>query len=97
MLTQLENMNMNMLMYIGLMAILISIAISIRVKNGFVFKLGIKFLLAIGFIYVANYINPHIGLDIGIPLNPVTAVVIAVLQIPGIALIYITKFAIYPM
>ncbi|KMT22456.1 pro-sigmaK processing inhibitor BofA family protein [Clostridium cylindrosporum] len=89
--------NMNMLMYIVIMAILITIAISVRVKNGIMVKLAFRFVVAIGIIYGINYITPHIGIDASIPLNPVTASIIALLQAPGMALIYIAKYAIYPM
>lgn len=93
----LSELNMNMLMYIIIMAVLISIAISIRIKNGIIFKMAVRFVLAICLICSVNYISQFVGLDITVPLNPVTASLIAFLQVPGIALIYITKFAIYPM
>lgn len=97
MLGDLGESNFNMIMYIVIIAFLISLAISIRVKNGIVFKVAIRFVFAIGIIFGTNYIAQYIGFDIGIPLNPVNTGIIALLQIPGIALIYITKFAIYPM
>lgn len=93
----LSELNLNMLMYIIIMAILISIAISIRIKNGIIFKMAIRFVVAICLISGVNYLSQFAGLDITVPLNPVTASVVAFLQVPGIALIYITKFIIYPM
>lgn len=97
MLDKISEVDLNMLMYIGIMAILITIAVSIRIKNGIIFKLAFRFVIAIGIICGINYISPHLGIDLSIPFNPVTATTIAFLQIPGLILIYIAKIIIYPM
>ncbi|MEG2893270.1 MAG: pro-sigmaK processing inhibitor BofA family protein [Clostridium sp.] len=96
MLSQIGDLNMNMVMYIVIMAALLSIAISIRIKNGIILKLSVRFIVAIGFIYAINHLSAFVGVDFAIPLNPITAGVAALLQAPGVALIYITKFAIFP-
>lgn len=97
MLDKISGINLNMLMYIGIMALLISIAISIRIKNGIIFRFIFKFVVAICLISGINYLSPHLGIDASIPFNPVTASIIAFLQIPGLILIYIAKMIIYPM
>lgn len=97
MLGNLGELNFNMIMYIAIIAFLLCLAISVRIKNGIIFKFAIRFVFAVGVIYGMNYISEYSGVDIGIPFNPVTTSVIAFLQVPGIALIYITKFVIYPM
>lgn len=97
MLSQIGDFNMNMVMYIVIMAVLLSIAISIRIKNGMIFKLGVRFIAAVAVIYAVNHLSASMGVDFSIPLNPITASVAALLQAPGVALLYITKFAIFPV
>ncbi|MEG0641434.1 MAG: pro-sigmaK processing inhibitor BofA family protein [Clostridium sp.] len=93
----LKGLNVNMVTYIVIMAVLLSIVISIRIKNSIIFKLGFRLVIAIGVIYGINYLSPYTGFDISIPLNPITAGVVAVLSAPGMALLYITKFALFPI
>ncbi|MEF9935181.1 MAG: pro-sigmaK processing inhibitor BofA family protein [Clostridium sp.] len=96
MLSQLGELNTNMIMYIVIMAVLLSIAISIRIKNGIILKFSLRFLVAVAFIYATNHLSTFMGVDFAIPLNPITAGIAALLQAPGVALIYITKYAIFP-
>lgn len=97
MLKDIGEMNLNIMLYIIIMAVLISLAISIRIKNGIIFKVIIRCVLAVGFICAINYASSFLENDISIPLNLVTTFTIAILNIPGIALVYIVKYIIYPI
>ena len=90
-------MNLNIMLWIIIMAVLISLAISIRIKNGIIFKVFMRCVLAVGFISLVNYGSSFLENDITIPLNLVTTFTIAILNIPGIALVYIVKYIIYPI
>lgn len=84
----------NILIYIVIVIILGAVSIITKNKRMYVFKIIARFILGGVFIYLFNLLGEFIGVNI--PLNPVTALLTGLLEIPGFALILIIKYAIFP-
>lgn len=84
----------NILIYIVIVIILGAVSIITKNKRMYVFKIIARFILGGAFIYLFNLLGGFIGVNI--PLNPITALLTGLLEIPGFALILIIKYAIFP-
>lgn len=84
----------NILIYIIIVIILGAVSIITKNKGRYVFKIITRFILGGAFIYLFNLLGRYSGVTL--PLNPITALLTGVLEIPGFALIFIIKYAIFP-
>lgn len=88
------NLDYNVLTYILVVLILLSLIISMKTKFSIVFKLMIKCFLGGAFIYIFNFFGKII--DFTIPFNAITSSIAGIFEIPGVILIFIIKYLIYP-
>lgn len=86
--------DVNMIIYILLVAILGTSAFVFKNKRGKILGIVVKFILGGVFIYLFNLVGKFV--NISVPLNPITALIIGLLEIPGFALILILRYVIYP-
>ncbi len=84
----------NILIYIAIVIILGAVSIITKNKRMYVFKIITRFILGAVFIYLFNLLGGFIGVNI--PLNPITALLTGLLEVPGFVLIFIIKYAIFP-
>lgn len=84
----------NMIIYILLVAILGTSAVIFKNKRGKVLGVVIRFILGGAFIYIFNLAAGFI--NISLPLNPITALILGLLELPGFALLLILRYVIYP-
>lgn len=85
----------NVILYISLVILLALFALSLKFKSTAIIKGALKIAFAGICIYLFNlFIGKAINFTI--PLNPVTAAVTGLLGIPGIFLVIIIMYAIYP-
>lgn len=84
----------NMIIYIILVAILGTSAVILKNKRGKILGVVVRFILGGAFIYIFNLIAKYI--NVSLPLNPITALIIGLLEIPGFAFVLILKYVIYP-
>lgn len=84
----------NMIIYILLVAILGTSAVIFKNKRGKVLGVVIRFILGGAFIYIFNLVARFI--NISLPLNPITALILGLLELPGFAFLLILKYVIYP-
>ena len=91
----------SIIIYIGIIIGLFFLAMALKFKKSIAFKIIFRFLIGAGFIYILNaglgLLGNTIKVDLTIPLNPVTAAFVGYLQVPGIILVYLIKYIIYPM
>lgn len=91
----------SVIIYIAIVVGLFLLAMALKFKNSIAFKIVFRFLLGAVFIYALNagigLFGDAIKVDLTIPLNPMTAAAIGYLQMPGIVLVYLIKYIIYPM
>lgn len=83
-----------MIIYILLVVILGTSAVVFKNKRGKVLGVVVRFILGGAFIYIFNLLAKLINTSI--PLNPITALIIGMLEIPGLALLLILRYVIYP-
>ncbi|TDT50259.1 pro-sigmaK processing inhibitor BofA family protein [Fonticella tunisiensis] len=87
----------NTQVYIFLFIIIVLSIISIALKKGsLIIKIPIKFLIGGLFIYIINFFAEKVS-NFTIPLNPITAFAVGVLELPGLILILMIKYLIYPL
>lgn len=84
----------NMIIYILLVVILGTSAVIFKNKRGKILGIVVRFILGGAFIYIFNLIAKLI--NVSVPLNPITALIIGLLEIPGFALVLILRYVIYP-
>ncbi len=84
----------NIIIYILLVVILGTSAVMFKNKRGKVLGVVGRFIIGGAFIYIFNLIAKVI--NVSLPLNPITALIIGLLEIPGFALILILRYVIYP-
>lgn len=84
----------NMIIYILLVAILGTSAVIFKNKRGKVLGVVIRFILGGAFIYIFNLVARFI--NISLPLNPITALILGLLELPGFAFLLILRYVIYP-
>lgn len=84
----------NMIIYIFLVGILGTSAVVFKNKRSKVLGIVVRFILGGAFIYIFNIAAKLINTSI--PFNPITALIIGLLEIPGFALLLILKYVIYP-
>lgn len=86
------------LIYTGIVVVMFLLVISIRYKNNLLIKLVLKTIMGAVLIYAFNwgcgYLEKYINADITVPLNIFTAMCVGILQLPGVALIFIIKYII---
>jgi inhibitor of the pro-sigma K processing machinery len=63
-------------------------------KRGKVLGIVVRFILGGAFIYLFNLIAKFV--NVSLPLNPITALIIGFLEVPGFALLLILRYVIYP-
>lgn len=90
----LENFDTSILVYIIIVIALGAISIITKNKRMNIFKIIMRFILGAAFIYLFNLVGQSI--KVTIPLNPITALMVGLLEVPGFALIFIIKYAIFP-
>jgi inhibitor of the pro-sigma K processing machinery len=83
----------NILIYAGVVLAVGIIITIFKGKQGKAMNFVIRFVLGGIFIYFFNTIGAYI--KINIPLNPITALVTGMLELPGLALIIILKYIVY--
>lgn len=83
-----------MIIYILLVAVLGTSAVIFKNKRGRILGIIGRFILGAAFIYIFNLAAKLINTSI--PLNPLTALIIGLLEIPGLALVLILRYVIYP-
>lgn len=86
--------DVNMIIYILLVAVLGTSAVVFKKKRGKILGIVFRFFLGGVFIYIFNLIAKLI--NVSLPLNPITAIIIGLLEVPGFALVLILKYVIYP-
>lgn len=84
----------NALLYVFIVILLATIAMSIKFKIGAIFKVCFRIILGGLFIYAFNFIGKNF--NITIPLNIVTVIITGLLEIPGVALIFVMKYILFP-
>jgi inhibitor of the pro-sigma K processing machinery len=84
----------NVFFYLFLVVLLATIAMSIKFKSSIIFKVMFRAVLGGLFIYVFNFIGKNF--DLIIPLNIGTALIAGMLELPGLAFIFIVKYIIFP-
>lgn len=78
-------------------AIIVLALISTALKKGrLLFTIPIKFIVGGLMIYIINLLASKV-VDFSIPLNPLTALIVGLLELPGLALVLMIKYLIYPM
>jgi inhibitor of the pro-sigma K processing machinery len=91
----------SIIIYIAIIVGLFFLAMALKFKKSIAFKIVFRFLIGAVFIYVLNMgvglLGNMVKVDLTIPLNPVTAAAIGYLQVPGIVLVYLIKYIIYPV
>lgn len=91
----------SIIIYIAIIAGLFIVAMAMKFKKSIAFKIVFRFIIGAVFIYAINagagFLGEKIKVDITIPLNPVTAAFVGYLQIPGLILVYLIKYIIYPV
>lgn len=97
----LQNMDVrSIIIYIAIVVGLFLLAMALKFKNSIAFRIVFKFLVGAGFIYAFNagigLLGDTVKVDLTIPLNPMTAAAVGYLQVPGIVLVYLIKYVIYP-
>lgn len=97
----LKNMDAKSIMiYIAIVVGLFLLAMALKFKKSIAFKIVFRFLIGAGFIYALNagigLLGDGLKVDLTIPLNPMTAAAVGYLQVPGIVLVYLIKYVIYP-
>lgn len=97
-----KNMDAKSIMiYIAIVVGLFLLAMALKFKKSIAFRMVLKFLIGAGFIYALNacigLLGDNLNVDLTIPLNPMTAAAIGYLQVPGIVLVYLIKYVIYPI
>lgn len=84
----------NMIIYILLVVILGTSAVIFKNKRGKILGVIGRFILGAAFIYIFNLAAKLINTSI--PLNPINALILGLLELPGLALILIIRYIIYP-
>ncbi|MDF2674707.1 MAG: pro-sigmaK processing inhibitor BofA [Clostridiales bacterium] len=84
----------NMIVYILIVVILGTSAVMFKSKRGKVLGIVVRFILGGAFIYLFNLIAKFV--NVSLPLNPITALIIGFLEVPGFALLLILRYVIYP-
>lgn len=87
------NLDSSVYVYLGIIVLLLGISFFLKEKKFFVIKIIIRFVFGGVFIYLFNFLGKLIGITI--PLNPITALLTGILEIPGFFLILVIKYAIY--
>lgn len=92
------NLDTNVLLYLMLIVVLATVAMSLKSSGRFIVKSLFKIVLAGVGIYIFNYVTGNLLnlADIKIPFNFLTVLITGLLELPGIALILIMKYVIYP-
>ena len=94
-----ENINsiINAEVLVFILAVLVLAFVSAALKKGFlIITIPIKCVIGGILIYIINIFASKIP-GLSIPLNPLTASIVGVLQVPGLALVLMIKYLIYPM
>lgn len=92
------NLDTNVLLYLIIVVVLATIAMSLKRSGRIVIKSIFKIIIAGVGIFIFNYVTGNLlnlG-DIKIPFNPLTVLMAGLLELPGVALIFIMKYVIYP-
>lgn len=84
----------NMIIYILLVVILGTSAVIFKNKRGKILGVIGRVILGAAFIYIFNLAARLINTSI--PLNPINALILGLLELPGLALILIIRYIIYP-
>lgn len=95
MIDGLKNVDSQVLIFI-LLVIVLAIAAAALKKGALIITIPIKCIVGGLIIYIINIFAAKIS-DFTIPLNPLTASMIGLLQLPGIALVLMIKYLIYPV
>lgn len=85
---------LNMIVYIAIVVILGTSAVVFKSKRSKVLGVVVKFILGGAFLYIFNLIGKLA--NVSLPLNPITALIIGLLEAPGLALLLILRYVIYP-
>lgn len=83
----------DIMMFLLVVLVLLAIVMSLKSKASKVVKILFQIALGGVFLFVFNFIGKPI--NIGIPLNPLTAFFAGIFQLPGIAFLLIVKYIIY--
>ncbi|SEG03095.1 inhibitor of the pro-sigma K processing machinery [Caloramator fervidus] len=89
------NFDSSMFYYLIVIAFLFVLIISMKLKNLLIFRLILKTAIGGVFIFILNLVLNSFGFSI--PLNLITSFFMGVLGLPGLALILLIKYVIYPL
>ena len=82
--------------YLALLGILLAIVMFIKFRNGILFKVLLKIAASTAVILLFNYLVKLLKFNFMLPLNPLSVLTAAFLELPGFLLLLIIKFLIYP-
>ncbi|CCJ34371.1 hypothetical protein CAAU_2287 [Caloramator australicus RC3] len=89
------NIDQSIIYYLGVVIFLILLVLSMKLKKLIIFKIILK--TAIGGLIVFA-LNILLNLfQTAIPLNLITSFLVGVLGIPGLLLIFLIKYIVYPL
>lgn len=89
------SLDKNVLIFFMVVVLLATVSMSLKKSGRTIIKSIFKIALAGVFIYIFNLIGGKLG-SITIPFNPITVLIAGILELPGVALILIMKYIIYP-
>lgn len=89
------NIDQSIIYYLGVVVFLILLVLSMKLKNMIIFKILLKTAIGGLVIFAMNILLSLF--QTGIPLNLITSFLVGILGIPGILLIFLIKYVIYPL
>lgn len=89
------NIDQSIIYYLGVVIFLILLVLSMKLKNLIIFKILLKTAIG-GLIVFAMNILLNL-FQMTIPLNLITSFLVGVLGIPGLLLIFLIKYIVYPL
>ncbi|MDO6353477.1 MULTISPECIES: pro-sigmaK processing inhibitor BofA family protein [unclassified Caloramator] len=89
------NIDQSIIYYLGVVIFLILLVLSMKLKNLIIFKIILKTAIG-GLIVFAMNILLNL-FQMTIPLNLITSFLVGVLGIPGLLLIFLIKYIVYPL
>jgi len=89
------NIDQSIIYYLGVVIFLILLVLSMKLKNLIIFKIILKTAIG-GLIVFAMNILLNL-FQTAIPLNLITSFLVGVLGIPGLLLIFLIKYVVYPL
>lgn len=84
----------NVIAFLFIVILLLTMVISMKSRTTRILKIMFQLVVGGVFLIIFNFLGGYI--NIGIPLNPITAFFAGIFQIPGIAFLLIVKYIIYP-